>query len=169
MNRPKWVEALFLHSDLFRLTSIQLDLYGFGRDFHGSWLDQHKHAIRDSSVEEAIETLKELAVENNFQLGVAIWPRFGDEYISNWRHEKVGSTQELKIMAILSKLKIPMIDLQKILEGDWKSRCKKTSCPNPRLLYSAGGDRIHPNTLAAEVTAHALIPFLGDLMSKSYE
>ena len=80
-HRPEWSKHLFVHSDLFRLLSIHMNLYGCGID--ADPLARNRGAVGENNVVDGLARLRELAVEHGFEPLVAVWPHFENAAIAD--------------------------------------------------------------------------------------
>jgi len=148
-ERPRWVKSLIVRSDLFRLVSLRLDLFGLGRELEPMrWTEQ---AIGDNNVVEGLARLAALSRREGFEALVAIWPRFTDERILN-PEAMPGSRGELLIERLARMNGLPTLRFSRAFRAD---RNASDPSARPRLLYSVG-DRLHPNAHGHAIAARAL-------------
>ena len=156
VNRPAIVETLFRRSHLFRLTSVQLDLFHFGAEADPAhW---NAEAIGDNNVAEGLERLRELADQHGFETLIAIWPRFLDDRITDVCFMP-ESNEQLIIEHLAAIHDIPSIRLSGFFQ---RHSTASGGAENPRLRYSQG-DELHPSVEGARVAAEALKQILADL------
>ncbi len=147
-KRPAIINRLFRRSVLFRMVCLQLNLFNFGveTDPH-SW---NTRAIGDNNVVAGLTRLKQLSLQHQFDVLIAIWPQFRDEGIRDV-HEIPGKG-ELLIERLAGSMQIPTVRLSAYFREHWESTDRKE---NPRLAYT-NGDEMHPSALGCQVAARSL-------------
>ncbi len=162
VERPALVKWLFRRSHLFRLASIQLNLYHFGAETDPvRW---NKEAIGDNNVVEGFRRLRELADREGFQPLVAIWPRFLDGGIVD--RPLVSESDPAPVAERLAALHgLPLARLAPVFQSH---RAKTDGVDNPRVYYSSG-DGLHPSARGAAVAAAGLKTLMEDLQSGRLE
>ena len=155
IDRPAIVKTLFRKSHLFRLTSVQLNLFHFGAEVDPvRW---NKEAIGDNNVAEGLRRFRELADRHGFEPVVAVWPRFLDDRIMDVCF--VSQSNEQLVVEHLAEMNgIPSIRLSEFFRRHHTTSAGATS---PRLHYSLG-DELHPSAEGCRVAAEALREILAD-------
>ena len=74
IERPAWVESLFVESALFRVVALSGDLWGLRTETSPSSVEPHMDAIGDNNVARGLERLKSLSVRHGFEVRVVLWP-----------------------------------------------------------------------------------------------
>ncbi|UCG48425.1 MAG: tetratricopeptide repeat protein [Phycisphaerales bacterium] len=156
IDRPAVVEALFKKSHLFRLASVQLNLFHLGAE--ADPVRWNKDAIGDNNVAEGFQRLRQLADSHGFQPLVAIWPRFLDDRIANVCFMPQNNKQ-LVVEHLAAMHGIPSVRLSEFFQ---RHRAESAGTVNPRLHYSCG-DELHPSPEGARVAAGALKLIIDDL------
>ena len=148
VHRPWMVKWLFLHSRLFRLTCLNLNLFQFGAEQDPvRWNDE---AIGDNNVVEGLRRLQGLADRFGFEPLIAIWPNFSDDAIF---YEKIMEDGDELIIEGLARARgIPAVRLADYFE---RQREAASGPINPRLHYTVG-DSMHPSPAGCRVAALAL-------------
>jgi tetratricopeptide (TPR) repeat protein len=155
INRPAVVKALFRRSHLFRLASVQLNLFHFGAD--ADPVRWNKEAIGDNNVAEGLRRLRELTDRYGFEPLVAIWPRFLENRIVDVCFMP-QSNEQLVIEHLAAMNGIPSVRLSTFFQRHYAELAGAT---NPRLYYSLG-DELHPSAEGCRVAAEALREILDD-------
>ena len=156
-KRPQIANFLFRRSALFRLATVQLNLFHFAIETDPlSW---HAGAIGDNNVVSGLSRLRQLADQYHFEVVIAIWPRFGEESIEDV-HQVPGS-EELVIERLAADLQMPTVRLSKHFNSHWESIGKPGT---PRRTYTSG-DQMHPSVLGCQVAAGSLQTILQDLQA----
>jgi len=156
VDRPAAVEALFRKSHLFRLASVELNLFGFGLEADPArW---NKEAIGDNNVAEGLRRFRELADRHGFQPLVVIWPRFLDDRIADVCFMP-KSDEQLVVEHLAAMYDIPSVRFSEFFR---RHRARLVETVNPRLHYTLG-DELHPSAEGARVAAEALEQVLADL------
>jgi len=148
-KRPEIVEALFLHSHLFRLSSVSLNLFQFGIDAEPmAW---NRRAIGDNNVTEGLKRLSALADARGFEPIIAIWPRFLDDDIID-----LNAIQDDPDQLVIERL-AQMYGIKTVrLSSYFKEHRASMDHPvNPNRWYTVG-DRLHPSKEGCRVAAQAL-------------
>ena len=156
IDRPAVVKALFRSSHLFRLASVQLNLFHFGAE--ADPVRWNHDAIGDNNVAEGLSRCRELADRYGFQPLVAIWPRFLDDRIVDVCFMPQGSEQ-LVVEHLAAMYDIPSVRLSEFFQ---RNKAESAGAVNPRLRYSSG-DELHPSAEGCRVAAEALKRILSDL------
>lgn len=156
IDRPAIVNALFRKSHLFRLASIQLNLFHFGAE--ADPVRWNQDAIGDNNVAEGLSRFRELADREGFQPLIAIWPRFLDDRIADVcfmpQDDEQLVVERLAAMHNISSVRISTFFQRHLAES--------TDAVSPRLRYSSG-DELHPSPEGCRVAAEALKGILADL------
>ncbi len=155
IDRPAVVKVLFLRSHLFRLASVQLNLFHFGAE--ADPVRWNQDAIGDNNVAEGLRRFRELADRHGFQPLVAIWPRFLDDRIADVCFMPQNKEQ-LVVEHLAAMHDIPSVRLSEFFQ---RNHTESASAVNPRLRYSAG-DELHPSPEGCRVAAEALKQILDE-------
>jgi len=158
--RPALVKGLFKRSQLFRLASIQLNLFQFGAETDPVRWNQE--AIGDNNVAEGLRRFRELAERHAFKPLIAIWPRFLDDRVADVCFMPQDNEQ-LVIERLAAIYNIPSIRLSGFFR---QQRAASGNAMSPRLRYSAG-DELHPSPEGSRVAAQALQQSLADVSGGS--
>jgi tetratricopeptide (TPR) repeat protein len=156
-ERPVIANFLFRRSALFRLAAVQLNLFHFS--IESDPLSWHAGAIGDNNVVTGLSHLRQLADQHQFEVVIAIWPRFGEKSIEDV-HQVPGS-EELVIERLAADLQMPTVRLSKHFAEHWESIGKPDT---PRRTYTSG-DQMHPSVLGCQVAAGFLQTILKDLQA----
>jgi Flp pilus assembly protein TadD/lysophospholipase L1-like esterase len=154
--RPALVKTLFKRSQLFRLASVELNLFQFGAETDPVRWNQE--AIGDNNVTEGLQRFRELADRHGFKPVIAIWPRFLDERITDVCFMPQDRKQ-LVIEGLAALHSIPSVRLSTFFQ---RHHAASGDALSPRLRYSAG-DELHPSPEGSRVAAQALQQILADL------
>ncbi|MHC4116631.1 MAG: tetratricopeptide repeat protein [Planctomycetota bacterium] len=156
IDRPAIVKALFKRSHLFRLASVQLNLFHFAAETDPvRW---NKDAIGDNNVAEGLRRLRQLADRHGFQPLVAIWPRFLDDRIADVCFMP-DSSERLIVEHLATMHNIPSVRLSRFFQEHHAAAAGQIS---PRLRYSSG-DELHPSPEGSRLAAEAIKQILADL------
>lgn len=155
VDRPAFVKALFRRSHLFRMASVQLNLFHFGAE--ADPLHWNREAIGDNNVAEGLRRFRELADRHGFAPLVAVWPRFLNDRIVDTCFMPGGSEQ-LVVEHLATMCGIPSIRLS---ESFRRHHAEAGGTANPRLRYSLG-DELHPSDEGCRVAAEAMKQILDD-------
>lgn len=155
IDRPAVVKTLFRKSHLFRLASVQLNLFHFGAE--ADPVRWNQDAIGDNNVTEGLRRFRQLADRHGFQPLVAIWPRFLDDRIADVCFMPQGSEQ-LVVEHLAAMHGIPSVRLSEFFQ---RHHAESPGEVNPRLRYSSG-DELHPSPEGCRVAADALKRILAD-------
>lgn len=156
IDRPSIVNTMFRRSHLFRLASIQMNLFHFGAE--ADPVRWNQEAIGDNNVVEGLKRFRELADSHGFQPLIAIWPRFFDDRIEDVCFMPEDSEQ-LVVERLAAMHDLPSIRLSKFFQ---RHHTESAITANPRLRYSSG-DELHPSPEGCRVSAAALKQTLADL------
>ncbi len=164
MNRPKWVEFLFLKSSLFRVLSLKFNFYHLRDQVDPYYMiNWHRTSIPHGLVEQALGDFKQSSQDNHFNFLVTIWPQFNEKGILLNAHPPGENPNEYLVETLAKKQNIEIHRLSQFIEQDHKSRCANNKanifCNNWNKLYTIG-DTSHPNELGAEVGAQAIFDIL---------
>ena len=155
IDRPAIVKTLFRTSHLFRLASVELNLFQFAAEVDP--MRWNKDAIGNNNVVEGLRRFRELADRHGFAPLVAIWPRFLDDRIADVCF--LPQSDHLVVEHLAAMYNIPSIRLSEF----FRRRHAESADPvNPRLRYSQG-DELHPSPEGCRVAAEALKHVLDDL------
>ncbi|MCF7975485.1 MAG: tetratricopeptide repeat protein [Phycisphaerae bacterium] len=155
-DRPAFVKALFKRSHLFRLASIQFNLFHFQAETDPVRWNQD--AIGGNNVARGLQRFRELADRHGFQALVAIWPRFLDDRIEDVCFMPQDGDQ-LVVEHLAAMVGLPSVRLSEFFRQHREASARTV---NPRLQYSAG-DELHPSPAGCRVAAEALHKILADL------
>lgn len=155
-SRPAAVKTLFVHSQLFRLAALELNLFGFGSEADPARWNQR--AIGENNVVSGLRRLSELSRRHDFLTLVAIWPTFFDTEIAD-QHFVPGSGSELVIERLSWMNGIPTVRLSEDFVRDFSAM---PGGAGPRRRYTRG-DRIHPSLDGCRIAARALKTYLAML------
>jgi lysophospholipase L1-like esterase len=147
--RAGWINQCFLHSHIFRLVAIRLNLFGFGDDWQPE--ERHAKAVGPDNVERGIEQLKQLADDDHFRPIVVLWPGFDDgRLIDVWHEPK--TTDPHAVLRFAEQWGIPTAGLMDYFRQDAEAVGGNL---NYRVRYSIG-DTLHPSPRGAAVAALGL-------------
>ena len=155
IDRPAVVKALFQRSHFFRLTSIRLNLFGFGAE--ADPVRWNRAAIGDNNVAEGLRRFRQLADRHGFQPLLAVWPRFLNDRIEDVCFMP-QSGKQLIVEHLAAMHDIPSVRLSEFFQ---RHRAELAGDVNPRLRYSSG-DELHPSPEGSRVAAEALKQALTD-------
>ena len=156
LERPKIIKSLFLNSHLCRLTCVQLNLFAFGDEADPA--GRSSIAIGENNVVEGLRRLRELAEQHSLKTLIAVWPHFYDETIEDIL-PMPDDSEQLIIERLAAMEGIPVIRLSRAFRDHLSAQ---GAGGNPRLLYSANGDGVHPSPLGSRVAARAIKAVLED-------
>ncbi|HIL71653.1 MAG TPA: hypothetical protein EYG38_17610, partial [Verrucomicrobia bacterium] len=150
LDRPALAKSFFKNSHLFRMVSIQMNLFGFEAEADPvAW---NKTAIGDNNVVEGLRRFRQLANQHGFQPLVVVWPRFLNDRLEDPLFIP-GSDTRLIVEHLAADNQIPSVRLSRFFREDLKQQPKENR--NPRLLYSSG-DELHPSKYGSHIAAQAL-------------
>ena len=153
-GRPRWAEALFVHSHLFRRLAITTNLFEFREATeHESIVKRHRHSIEKNNVVGALERLVALSKTEGFAVLIAVWPTFVDGEIAD-RHTMNDQPDVLFVEVVSKDYGLPCIRLSPWFREDQRERGG-----DPEELYTIG-DGMHPSLLGAEIGARAIAAIL---------
>jgi len=156
IDRPAIVNSMFRRSHLFRLASIQMNLFHFGAE--ADPVRWNQEAIGDNNVVEGLKRFRELADRHGFQPLIAIWPRFLDDRIADVCFMPQDSEQ-LVVERLAAIHAISSVRLSAFFQRHY---AESAGIESPRLIYSSG-DELHPSPEGCRVAAEALKQTLADL------
>ena len=148
-DRPKVIKGLFLHSVLFRLLCLKLNLFQFGAE--ADPVRWNKRAIGDNNVVDGLSRLVELAERDGFEPVIAVWPSFTDDAIQDV-HFMPNRSDELVIERLARMFGIRCVRLSAYFAQHLVNTGRSV---NPRLHYTQG-DQMHPSEEGCRVAAGAL-------------
>ena len=168
VRRPKAVEWMFVHSQLFRLASFRLDWFGFRSESDpDKQLRQNSDAIGSDNVSSGLSLLKRLSQEHDFDCLVAVWPGFDDKIVGdvelgsfrflgagNVAQGRFRSSGELMIERFAREHGIETVRLSDYFRADLVRR-SEGGTRSPRDIYTIG-DGMHPNAAGSATAAAAL-------------
>jgi len=158
IDRPRFVEDLYVHSHLFRTLATRLNWFWFGAQVDPTgW---NRKAIGDDNVVDGFRLLRELAEEHGFRPVVALWPRFTDDAVLDPNVMPDGETPVAERLARAAGL--PSF---RFSPGFRLHRDALGESVNPRLQYTLG-DRLHPNPEGCWVAATILMQELDVLRAE---
>ncbi|MCZ6600300.1 MAG: tetratricopeptide repeat protein [Acidobacteria bacterium] len=155
VRRPEMVKQLFLHSHLFRVLALRLDLFSYGADSRRSSASQA--ALGNDNVVDGFTRLRRLASQEGFAPVIAIWPRFTHDAVEDVHF--MPASDDLVIERLARVNGIPSVRLSPFFRRD---RDRQDHPVNPRVRYTIG-DSIHPSRVGSRVAAAALKEILDDL------
>jgi len=155
IDRPAVVEALFKKSHLFRLASVQLNLFHFGAE--ADPVRWNADALGDNNVAKGLRRFRLLADRHGFEPLVAVWPRFLDDRITDVCFMPQNNDR-LVVEHLAAMHGIPSVRLSEFFRRHLVGSAGEV---NPRLRYSSG-DELHPSPEACRVAAEALKQILTD-------
>lgn len=160
-SRPRWAEAAFLRSHLFRFAVLALDLFHFRAELDPEY-DKGRHAAAledDDNVEAGLRLLAALGREHGFRSLVAVWPEFvrGKIVDPHGLFEDESETR-MKVETIAMQYQIPVVRLSPAFRADYARRRAAGETRNAQDLYTF--DRMHPNPFGAAVAADILASML---------
>lgn len=158
MDRPRLVEALFVHSHLARLAFLQLNLFQFAAQRDPvSW---NANAIGENNVVEGLRRFHGLALKHGFAPLIAIWPGFTETSVVDLQ-TMPSDPDHLVVERIAEGLGLPTVRLSGFFEQD---RIARGHPVNPKRLYTIG-DGLHPSVEGCRVGAAALKEAIEGLLS----
>ena len=140
-ERPDWSKHLFVSSELFRYSALKFNWFQFAAEANPG--KRNSQAIGDNNVVDGLRLLRELANQHGFQVLIVPWPKFTDTQIG---YPNPSGPPPLLIERLAGMNGLP---IEKIVDAF-------ESVPNPRLEFTANGDEMHPNRLAADAVAKRL-------------
>lgn len=158
-DRPEVVKRLFVASHLFRLSCLSFNLYEFGTE--ADTVQWNNTAIGDNNVADGLRLLRELADRYGFVPLIAVWPRFLDDGFADVHFMPHGSG-ELVIERLARANRIHSVRMSEHFRRHIESLDEPV---NPRLRYTARGDKMHPNPQGCRLAARALKTILTELPS----
>ena len=152
VHRPAWAELAFVHGHLFRLLSMEFDLFGFRAETDPKMMvRRQRDAIGDSGLEKGIALLGKLQRRHGFKLAVTVWPMFRDDAVDDLRNDDTIRWAR----DAFKKQGIQMTYLGPAFERDHTRHRAAGDPRSPNRRYTTG-DQTHPNPTGAAVAAHAL-------------
>jgi lysophospholipase L1-like esterase len=157
-KRPRILNTLFTHMSLFRLASLNLNLFNF-RD-QQDIVGEHVRSIGSDNVENGIGRLKRLALEHEFQVMLLLWPDFTDDGIFDVEthpgHKGESMDGTLFIERLAQQYKIPTVRLSEFFRQDFSVVTQHGKNPSltPKALYTVDG--MHANLSGCHVAAEAM-------------
>jgi lysophospholipase L1-like esterase len=157
-KRPEIVNFLFTHMSLFRLASLNLNLFGF-RD-QQDIVGKHVRSIGSDNVANGISHLNQLAVEHEFQVMILLWPDFTDDGIFDVEthpiHKEASMDGTLFIERLAQEYGIPTVRLSEYFRRDFDMVMErsKDSTLTPKARYTVDG--MHANLSGCHVAAEAM-------------
>lgn len=164
--RPGILNALFLHSALFRLSALQLDLFHFGLevDPHYTSRRQREGLANDRArrgfagqnhVDQALGILADLGRTHGFRSLIAVWPMFDTERIFEQPALFVPDRPDvLRIEEDAARHDIRTVRLSAAFQRDYAQRAAAGETQSPSLLYTF--DTAHPDPVGTRVAAEAI-------------
>lgn len=146
--RPEWSKHLFLRSEFFRVTALQLNWFGFRDEASPSPL--HHAALGENNVVTGLNRLRELANEHGFEVLIAAWPVFTDHAVL---YRTAFNDGKLLIERLARMNDLPVAKLGGLFA---QSLARIEPPPNPRHHLTVRGDRMHPNAIATGLCANYL-------------
>jgi len=162
-RRPALINELFVRSELFRNASISFDLFGFREEVVPDYRKLlNEEAIRKNNVTQGLELLKELSVEQGFELAIVAWPTFREQKIIDGPFSPTR-TDQLIVEGIAGDLGIPTFRISEQFRRDFERHERQGRPSNPKQFYTTG-DGMHPNPRGARLAAL----FIEDLIREHY-
>ncbi|SHJ87823.1 hypothetical protein SAMN02745216_02466 [Desulfatibacillum alkenivorans DSM 16219] len=170
IQRPRYIEWLFIHSRLFRTLAMEMDYMHFASENKDYWInDRQFEEIGGNNVEQGFELLHRLSLEYGFACLVAVWPRFDDDGIVDVDNGDDGlwldgdrkiappEGRRMTVERLADTFRLPHFRLSRYFREDFQNRqSEKEAGATPKSLYAAGDDT-HPSSLGARVAAFALV------------
>lgn len=148
-ERPALANRLFESSDLFRLISLRLNLFGYlAEQDPVRW---NSKAVGNNNVVDGFRLLRSLAETHGFTPLVAIWPHFYDNRITEGP-TLPGENGRVVALELAHAFGLPTARLAPAFQNALRVGA---SPRNPRLAFSQG-DGLHPNKKGVEVASRAL-------------
>lgn len=161
IDRPIFVNEMFIHWHFFRFISMKFNLFGFRHETDPNYyVKRHLRATGDNNVENGLELLSKISNENGIQTAILIWPQFSDKHIVNRNSPEskviyLNDARKLKIELIAEKYQIPSFRLSDYFQEYLKELVEKDGgSVNPKKYFTTDGT--HPTRKGAEVTAKAI-------------
>jgi lysophospholipase L1-like esterase len=157
-ERPRLVELLFVHSDLFRTFSLATNIFHFREqlDPQRYRVEQNELAMKSeftTTVESGFHLIDELRREHGFEVAVFTWPSFSEtDVIDEPFHDVVARLAEPYGFGVFR--------LAPYFLGEYKELRRGAASSSGRLgpVYAVFtvGDGMHPNERGTAVAAHAI-------------
>jgi len=150
-GRPAFVKWLFRSSDLFRLASLKLNLFGYGQEADPAYWN--RRALGDNNVEDGLALLRQLAEAHGFEVIIAPFPLFTDSTIEYTDAMRMPDRPDDLIVERLARRHgLKTVRLLDRFQHDWQSLSPR---PSPREYYTIG-DEMHPSAAGHRATAEIL-------------
>jgi lysophospholipase L1-like esterase len=171
-ERPDVAETLFVHSSLFRLLSIKLNLFHFNDQLEvmrvadprtgddAEILERHAKSIGSNNVEDGIRLIKELSEEHGFELVLLVWPSFGHDEIVDVetypgrRRGDPGGV--LVIERIAHRYEVPSFRLSDYFRKHFSEVKENSANPSLTPLSYYTVDGMHANSNGCRTAAEAM-------------
>lgn len=157
-ERPRVVELLFVHSDLFRTLSLATNIFHFREqlDPQRYRVEQNEMAMRSeftTTVESGFHVIDELRREHGFEVAVFSWPTFSESDVSDGPfHDMVARLAEPHGFGVFR--------LAPHFLGEYKELRRGAASSAGRLgaVYRVFtvGDGMHPNERGTAAAARAI-------------
>ncbi len=164
ISRPAGVEPLFVHSALFRLVALRLDLFGLRSEVDPEYMATwHKEGLQqaaegapaaegidlgESAVAKGLAAFEGLGRSEGFQTLVALWPRFEEQEIHH-RQESLDGER------LARHFGLRVVRLAPTFRAHWAIHEEGARPQTAWEFYT--WDRIHPNDVCAGVAAEFLV------------
>ncbi|MGB0579356.1 MAG: tetratricopeptide repeat protein [Limisphaerales bacterium] len=141
VDRPAWTKHLFEASELFRYSALKFNWFEFAAESDPQQFN--RSSIGNNNVVDGLRRLRELANEHQFQVLIVPWPKFTDINIG---YPNPSGPPPLLIERLAAMNGLPIKTLADAFP----------KVDNPRQEFTAAGDGMHPNAVAAEIVARRL-------------
>lgn len=149
IERPSWVEALFVHSELFRVVALSGDLWGLHTETTPSRVEPHMDAIGDNNVAGGLDRLKKMATTHGFDVRVVVWPHTTSRGFQYRDGPNGRPVQRLEVERLAEAHGFPVVRLggfmQPYVGSGWADMTR---------------DGMHPTDFGADVAGRALADVL---------
>ena len=149
VQRPGWVESLFVVSHLFRVVALSADLWGLRTETSPTSVEPHMDAIGEDNVAHGLARLKALSRSHGFNVLAVIWPHItssGFQYRDGPGGHPVAS---LDVERAAAAYGFDVIRLGGPMTGY-----------AGRAFASMTRDGMHPTDFGADVAGHGLADVL---------
>jgi len=150
---PYLLRTLFLKSHLFRLASVQFNLFHFGVMADPDRWNREKTG--NGNVARGLAQLRHLAEQHHFGVTIVAWPHFDSGTIRD--EHFVPDGDELIIERLARMHGLPCVRISPYLQA----HREREGIINPREWYTTG-DAMHPSSDGSKVAATALLHILRD-------
>lgn len=157
VDRPEFVKQLFLSSELFRVCCIQFNWFEFG--VQADPVGWNQQAIGDNNVTQGLRRLAELQSEYGFDSLIAVWPRFGEDEITDLHF--MPDSDDLIIERLGRVFGFPVIRLSE----EFRQLPADDTPPASLRLRFTTGDGLHPGPAGNRAAAGFLQAAVSRLQS----